>query len=567
MKMNKYQKLYNELILKLNDESFKHASDISDLLKIQEKNKDLINNKIGQILLKHNIDNGIMSLSKNEINKIYSELSKEINKIFNDEIKTETESVRQKLATIGAEKYDLNDYVYSMGVNYKLTQIPVKKLSNVIDKKVDNKTWSSRIWTNKTNTGKLLKSEIKDFLTGKTNVNDINRVITNRFNVNKFNTKRLVRTEICRVQTAVNNIWCEEHNIKHVMFMATLDSKTSAICQSYDGKVFEMNERNIPEPPLHPNCRSCLVNMVDKDWKPQKRIDNETKENINYESFKDWQEEKAAAINNEIIKDNSSSKLTDVINGLRDLNVTEYTNRRQLGKDILNTLDLNDIPVSVKKIKDYGYCMVTDYNKVISYTLNSNDPRSQEYQIKTNLHEAFHAKANKMDSDRLYIKKEWTKVEETFAESSAHYMSKALGIDKELSPSYSENLVDMLPRLKQQEKFKDCKTIADFGKIAWQDRLNGVQPKWAELYDKCMSAKIDKKTYYKEYIDYVNKNKEELVNKMIENMPTCKDYKKDMVRDVAGAIENINYNNSLSHNQKIVFNNALAITMNRLGVK
>lgn len=300
MKMNKYQKLYNELILKLNDESFKHASDISDLLKIQEKNKDLINNKIGQILLKHNIDNGIMSLNKAEINKIYSELSKEINKIFNDEIKTETESVRQKLETIGAEKYDLNDYVYSMGVNYKLTQIPVKKLSNVIDKKVDNKTWSSRIWTNKTNTGKLLKSEIKDFLTGKTNVNDINRVITNRFNVNKFNTKRLVRTEICRVQTAANNIWCEEHNIKHVMFMATLDSKTSAICQSYDGKVFEMNERNIPEPPLHPNCRSCLVNMVDKDWKPQKRIDNETKENINYESFKDWQEEKAAAINNSL---------------------------------------------------------------------------------------------------------------------------------------------------------------------------------------------------------------------------------------------------------------------------
>lgn len=560
--MNKNQNIYNRLILKLNDESFKNASDISDLLRTQGKNKELINQKIGQILLKHNINNGIMKLSKSEMNEIYAEFSKEINKIFNDEIKQETEAIKNKLMTVGAEKYNLNDYVYSMGINYKLLPVPVSTLNNIINKKVDGKLWSSRIWRNKNNTSKLLKSEIKDFLTGKTNVNDIDRIITNRFNVNKFNSNRLVRTEICRVQSESNNIWCEDHNIKYVMFMATLDSKTSSICQEYDGKKFEFN-KSIPTPPLHPFCRSCIINLVDKEWKPQQRTDNETKEKIDYKTFKEWESEKTAHINN---SSNNSKNLDNVITGLKNLNVTNYNSRKELGKDILNTLGLNNIPVEVMKVKDYGYCRITDNNEVVQYVLNKGDMRSKEYQIKTAFHESYHAKANFMNSDRLSNTKKWLDIEETFAESSAHFMNKQMGIDKELAPSYAGKIVEMLPRLKQLDKFKNCTTISDFGKIAWEDRLNGVEPVWSKLYDNCMNVKHDWKEYSKNYFKYINSNKEELIDKMLENMPLYKQYKVDMMMDIDGAIENITYNNSLTSNQDLVFKNILAITMNRKGV-
>jgi len=47
-------------------------------------------------------------------------------------------------------------------------------------------------------------------------------------------------------------------------FVATLDSKTTPICQSLDGKVFPVGEG--PIPPLHYNCRSLRIPLV-KSWK------------------------------------------------------------------------------------------------------------------------------------------------------------------------------------------------------------------------------------------------------------------------------------------------------------
>src|SRR5690606_10648598 len=38
---------------------------------------------------------------------------------------------------------------------------------------------------------------------------------------------------------------------------STLDSRTSPVCQSLDGKVFEFGKG--PVPPAHPNCRSSIV--------------------------------------------------------------------------------------------------------------------------------------------------------------------------------------------------------------------------------------------------------------------------------------------------------------------
>ena len=86
-------------------------------------------------------------------------------------------------------------------------------------------------------------------------------------------------------------MWAKEHNIKKQLFCATLDRKTSKICQSLDGKIYDFNDVHKQIPPLHPNCRSCLIDIVD-GWKPKTRLDNETKQRINYKSYKEWKNEK-----------------------------------------------------------------------------------------------------------------------------------------------------------------------------------------------------------------------------------------------------------------------------------
>ena len=104
--------------------------------------------------------------------------------------------------------------------------------------------------------------------------------------------------------------------------------------------------------------------------------------------------------------------------------------------------------------------------KMSRFVLNSKDQRSENHSIKTLFHEAYHAKADGMVGDLIKDKTAYLMVEETFAETSAHYLYKQLGIEKEIAASYAEKLTEMLPRLKQLDKFKDCTTLADFGEIA-----------------------------------------------------------------------------------------------------
>jgi hypothetical protein len=44
-------------------------------------------------------------------------------------------------------------------------------------------------------------------------------------------------------------------------YLATLDSRTSAICRSLDGKTFKYGDG--PTPPVHFNCRSTTIPVID----------------------------------------------------------------------------------------------------------------------------------------------------------------------------------------------------------------------------------------------------------------------------------------------------------------
>lgn len=49
--------------------------------------------------------------------------------------------------------------------------------------------------------------------------------------------------------------------VRRELYVATLDSRTTPICRSLDGKVFEVGKG--PRPPIHLNCRSVRVPQID----------------------------------------------------------------------------------------------------------------------------------------------------------------------------------------------------------------------------------------------------------------------------------------------------------------
>jgi SPP1 gp7 family putative phage head morphogenesis protein len=73
----------------------------------------------------------------------------------------------------------------------------------------------------------------------------------------------VVRTSVQQVANAASTqVYQANQDItKKYRYVATLDSRTSAICQSLDGQEFEYGDG--PQPPVHFNCRSTTIPIID----------------------------------------------------------------------------------------------------------------------------------------------------------------------------------------------------------------------------------------------------------------------------------------------------------------
>ncbi|RSO00926.1 minor capsid protein [Acinetobacter pittii] len=107
---------------------------------------------------------------------------------------------------------------------------------------------------------------------GKTNQEIIQRIRgTKRLNYEdgiltstKSDIDRTVRTVRSHVANQAYLDSFHKIGFKYVKLVATLDGRTSKLCASLDGSVWEINDPVKRVPPLHPHCRSILV-PVEKD--------------------------------------------------------------------------------------------------------------------------------------------------------------------------------------------------------------------------------------------------------------------------------------------------------------
>ena len=77
--------------------------------------------------------------------------------------------------------------------------------------------------------------------------------------------RTIVRTTVNQVQTmASQEVYAANQDVtSRYEYVATLDSKTTALCGSLDGKTFRYGEG--PMPPQHFNCRSTTVPVIDDE--------------------------------------------------------------------------------------------------------------------------------------------------------------------------------------------------------------------------------------------------------------------------------------------------------------
>ncbi len=291
-KLTKEQQLYIDKQLEFAEELYNKADEqLKEAFKQQLSNREDIFKEIAKTMLSYNISDNKLSITITEKKKLKEKLSKVIRDKIQNELINETNLTDELLKTTGKEKYNINNYLHDIGMNVSWDIKPVddETLKEVINTKVDNKLWSDRLWDNKNTLQKDLKLEIEDFLNGKTSVNEIEAKIKKKYNSNAYNTKRLVQDNVARVQEGMNDVWREEHNIKRVLYMATLCHNTCGNCGQYDGKDYPVDKKpvNLPQ---HCFCHCTYVNIPNTGWRPKMRLDNETKEKVNWQDFEEWKE-------------------------------------------------------------------------------------------------------------------------------------------------------------------------------------------------------------------------------------------------------------------------------------
>jgi phage protein len=442
-------------------------------------------------------------------------------------------------------------YEISKGLNLKTSfaTLDRNKINQVIGKPwlKDGKTFSDRIWQDKEQLINTLRTKItQSFITGSTldeAVEDISKFVSDKIKNKEYVARRLLETESAAYASKAQIEAFKSIDVEKYEIVATLDLHTSEICQEMDGKVFNISDQEIgvTVPPFHSHCRTVIAPYFDDESTRASRDENGEYKEVKYMNYKEWKDQyikkSHTQVNN---KNNLESKNKSDIIKLRSAEIDKEIKENVLkdvkhkggllpnAKQILKNTGLDE---SIKITTLNGARGETNFKEILTQkkgiTINKfneicldfDDKRKIAYREKTLFHESYHAMLNdkKMDLRRI-LESDWLQIEETFAETSAHYLSQLVGIKEKMSLSYSKDIVEVLPRLKKFRKFKDCKTISDFGRIVYYERYKGKNAIWGPIRDIIFQKELDVLEYGKQYLDYIEKNQSKIFTMYYRNV-------------------------------------------------
>ena len=139
----------------------------------------------------------------------------------------------------------------------------------------DGKTWSSRVWDNTGKLAEALNEElINTILTGK-KTTDLKKRLQEQFNVNYSEANRLVRTELAHIQTKAAEQRYKDSGIEYVEVWADEDERRCKTCGKLHQKKYRVGE-TLPIP-AHPNCRCCIIPVIENVENSKKIVYNNKK--------------------------------------------------------------------------------------------------------------------------------------------------------------------------------------------------------------------------------------------------------------------------------------------------
>ena len=161
------------------------------------------------------------------------------------------------------------DIAQGTGVQPEFSAVPTRLINKIINEDWSGENYSKRIWENTEELAKEVRQVLTEAAVNGESIYKTSKRLSEKFDQSAYNSRRLIRTETTYATNQAELLSYEELDIDKYEFVATLDTRTSSICQKMDGKVFYTKDaqagKNLPA--MHPNCRSTTIPKF-KDGNP-----------------------------------------------------------------------------------------------------------------------------------------------------------------------------------------------------------------------------------------------------------------------------------------------------------
>lgn len=286
--MDKNQKQLQKEIENIHEEMAKKAQ--KDSLPILQAYKRALNNirgELGKIYSKYSQD-GKLSVSDQQRYAVLAQMQKKLSQMAKNLGQVEDEKTTEILTDIFKESFYKTGYTIEKGidVNIDYSILRPEFIEKAVKMPIEGKTFSDRIWNNKTKLVNTLRKNLEDGMIQSKSIDKLSKNISQTMGSGAYESHRIINTEMARCVTqAQKQIYEESGLVQKVMWSATLEDNTCEECQNLDGQKFDLD--NAPDLPAHPNCRCCLIPVVE-GWNPSQRRDQETGEVIPYQPYEEW---------------------------------------------------------------------------------------------------------------------------------------------------------------------------------------------------------------------------------------------------------------------------------------
>ena len=125
----------------------------------------------------------------------------------------------------------------------------------------DGKSWSTRVWDNTSLLLDTLNEELVNCVVTGKKTTQLKNILQERFSVSYSRADALARTEIAHIQTQAADQRFKDYGIQEVEVWADKDERRCDVCGKLHKTRYKVGTR-LPIP-AHPNCRCCVIPVVD----------------------------------------------------------------------------------------------------------------------------------------------------------------------------------------------------------------------------------------------------------------------------------------------------------------